>query len=439
MKAGAGVRASAARVIAAVLAGSTLESAYEKEVRRVDERDRGLLREISTGTLRLYPRLDAILEQLLAKPMRKKDADVRALALAGLYQLSEMRVPPHAAVSATVDAATVLRKRQTAGLLNALLRRFQREAEALLADLPINAAHAQPAWLWDELSRHWPEHRETIAVASNEHPPMTLRVNQQCGSRDAYGALLDGAGFAWTAGSLSEDAITLEIPVDVFDLPGFGDGLCSVQDEAAQLAAVLLSPNPGERILDACAAPGGKTGHLWELCPETSITAMDISEERLVRVAENLERLGAKATLVAADGSESPESLGEDFDAMLVDVPCSATGVIRRHPDIKVLRRPTDIPGFAEQQRAILRGLWPRLREGGRLLYVTCSILPAENSDVVRAFVRETENAHHRSLMIEGATNCDPGLQVLPTLSGSDGLFFAMIEKRTENGGSIAT
>ena len=431
MKAGAGVRASAARVIAAVLAGSTLESAYEKEVRRVGERDRGLLREISAGTLRLFPRLDAILDQLLAKPMRKKDADVRALALAGLYQLTEMRIPPHAAVSATVDAAAVLRKRQTGGLLNALLRRFQRESDALIAELPEDAATAQPAWLWEEMGEHWPEQRGAIATASNEHPPMTLRVNRQQGSREEYGTFLDGAGYSWRAGSLSADAITLGTPVDVFDLPGFGDGLCSVQDEAAQLAAALLAPKTDERVLDACAAPGGKTGHLWELCPEASITAMDISEERLGRVGENLERIGAKATLVVGDGSEPPESLGGAFDAMLVDVPCSATGVIRRHPDVKVLRRSSDIPGFADQQRAILRGLWPRLRAGGRLLYVTCSILPQENSDVVRGFIEETNDADIRPLTLEGAVDCNPGVQVLPTPGGSDGLFFAMIEKRS--------
>ena len=431
MKAGAGVRASAARVIAAVLAGSTLESAYEKEVRRVGERDRGLLREISAGTLRLYPRLDAILDQLLAKPMRKKDADVRALALAGLYQLTEMRIPPHAAVSAAVDAAAVLRKRQTGGLLNALLRRFQRESDALIAELPEDAATAQPAWLWEELGKQWPEQRAAIAAASNEHPPMTLRVNRQQGSRDEYGVLLDGAEYPWRAGSLSADAITLGTPVDVFDLPGFGDGLCSVQDEAAQLAAALLAPKTDECILDACAAPGGKTGHLWELCPEASITAMDISEERLERVGENLERIGAKATLVVGDGSEPPESLGGAFDAMLVDVPCSATGVIRRHPDVKVLRRSSDIPGFADQQRAILRGLWPQLRAGGRLLYVTCSILPQENSDVVKGFIEETDDAEIRPLTLEGAVDCNPGVQVLPTPGGSDGLFFAMIVKHS--------
>lgn len=432
MKPGATVRATAAQVLAAVMRGETLDRALESQIDRLPHRDQPLCREICFGTLRQYPRLNALLAQLLAKPIRAKDSDIKALALAGLYQLSAMRIPAHAAVSATVDAATLLRKRQTSGLLNAVLRRFQREEATLLEALCDAEIAAHPLWLWEALEQHWPAQREQITQANNSHPPMTLRVNLSRIDRESYLAQLEKAGIAAKAGKLSDAAITLEQPVDVAALPGFSDGLCSVQDEGAQVAARLLAPQPGERILDACAAPGGKSCHILEQQPlPGSFTAMDISAERLVRVQENLERLGLQAKLLVGDGAQPPQTLAQEapFDAILLDVPCSATGVIRRHPDIKLLRRADDAQGFAQQQRALLDGLWPLLAPGGRLLYVTCSILPEENSHVVAAFLKKQTDAREESLVLHGAHACAHGQQLLPVPEGSDGLYFALLRK----------
>lgn len=433
MKPGAAVRACAARIIAEVLRGDSLDRALESHLHALPDRDQPLCREICFGTVRQYPRLNALLNQLLQKPLRAKDRDIQALALAGLYQLTSMRIPAHAAVSATVDAATVLKKRQLSGLLNAVLRRFQREEEALTNSLSDAEAAAHPDWLWDALGQHWPAHREQIARANNSHPPMTLRVNLSRVDRDSYQQQLADAGISAHPGQLSPAALTLEQAVDVTLLPGFAEGLCSVQDEAAQLAAQLLAPRPGERILDACAAPGGKSCHILELQPSTiSLTAMDISEERLQRVQENLDRLKLSARLLAGDGGQPSAALIEHgpFDAMLLDVPCSATGVIRRHPDVKLLRREEDATGFAAQQRAILNGLWPLLAAGGRLLYVTCSILPEENSQLVAEFLARQSNATEETLDLPSAQACAQGLQLLPDTSGTDGLYFALLRKQ---------
>lgn len=432
MKPGASVRACAARIIAEVLGGSSLDSALDSHIAELPDRDQALCREICFGTLRQYPRLNALLSQLLQKPLRGKDRDVHALALTGLYQLTHMRIPAHAAVSATVDAASVLRKRQLSGLLNAVLRRFQREEDTLVAALSDAQAAAQADWFWEALTDHWPAQREQIALAHNGRPPMTLRVNLSRIDRQSYHQQLSDAGIVSRPGHLSPAALTLEQATDVALLPGFADGLCSVQDEAAQLAAILLAPKSGERILDACAAPGGKSCHILEQQPSLGhLTAMDISEHRLKRVQENLDRLKLHANLLTGDGSQPPQALIEEgpFDAMLLDVPCSATGVVRRHPDVKVLRRPEDAAGFARQQGAILEGLWPLLAEGGRLLYVTCSILPEENSDVVGAFLSRQSSAQEEAITLPGAELCTHGLQLLPDADSSDGLYFAMLRK----------
>jgi 16S rRNA (cytosine967-C5)-methyltransferase len=423
--------------VAAVLEGSTLERALESALPDLPERDRALCRELAAGCLRLFPRLDGLLGLLLDRPMRRRDIDVRALALIGLYQLSELRIPAHAAVSATVEGAAALGKRRAAGLLNALLRRYQREAETLAKELPDAARHATPAWLWSALGKDWPGERAAIAAASNERPPMTLRVNVRRLTRGQYRELLAGQELEADDGSLSPDALTLRTAVDVNRLPGFADGLCSVQDEAAQCAARLLAPAPRERILDACAAPGGKTGHLAELAPEATLTAMDSSEQRLERVRENLDRLDLPARLLCGDATAPPAALERcGFDAILADVPCSATGVIRRHPDIKVLRRASDIAAFATQQGKILDGLWPLLSDGGRLLYVTCSILAEENERVVEAFLARRADATELQLELGGSHHRRHGLQLLPDARGPDGLFFALLGKKGTAAGS---
>ncbi|MFK8042147.1 MAG: 16S rRNA (cytosine(967)-C(5))-methyltransferase RsmB [Congregibacter sp.] len=432
MKPGAAVRARAAQVIAAVMRGDSLDRAFESLGAGLPERDQPLCREICYGTLRLFPRLNGLLGQLLQKPLRTKDRDIHALALAGLYQLTEMRIPPHAAVSATVDAATILKKRQLSGLLNAVLRRFQREEADLVTALSPAQNAAQADWFWEALGKHWPAQREEIAQANNTHPPMTLRVNLSRTDRDSYQQQLNSTDITSRKGVISSAALILDQPTDVSALPGFMDGLCSVQDEAAQMAAQLLAPKPGERILDACAAPGGKSGHILEQQgSELCLTATDISEDRLHRVQENLNRLRFSAKLLCDDGAKPSTALKDEgpFDAMLLDVPCSATGVIRRHPDVKLLRRIEDAAGFARQQNAILDGLWPLLVPGGRLLYVTCSLLPEENSDVVAAFLARQANAREEPLELESALPCPHGRQLLPSAKGADGLYFAMLYK----------
>lgn len=433
MKAGVAARLAAAKAIAAVLDGETLDKALEKHIAEIDERDRSLSREIAYGTVRFYPRLCALLQMLLKHPLKKKDNDVYALALSGLYQLTYMRIPPHAAVSATVDAVGAMRKKSLSGLLNAVLRRYQREQSRLETKLSADAALAQPNWFWRELGVHWPAQRDAIAKASNEKPPMTLRVNLSRVNRADYQQRLQAADIESREGKLSPAALTLDQAVDVERLPGFFEGDCSVQDEAAQMAAYLLGAKSGERVLDACAAPGGKTGHLLELQPEIGeLVAGDISPSRLERVQQNLDRLGFAATRLECKDYGEPGTTQEPagYDAILLDVPCSATGVVRRHPDIKVLRRTTDIASFAAQQKRLLNGLWPQVKHGGRILYVTCSILPEENAGIVEQFLAQTPDAVLSALPDSLGEDCVHGRQLLPQPGGHDGLFFALIGKR---------
>lgn len=432
MKPGAAPRAAAAQTLAAVMNGEALDRAIQKYLPDVAERDKALCQELCYGTLRFYPRFDAMLEHMLDRPMRKKDQSVYALAMLGFYQLSEMRIPPHAAVSATVDATSLLKKKPLAGLLNALLRRFQRERAALEQALPEAAAQCHPRWLYDLLGQHWPEQRTQIITANNARPPMTLRVNLSRIDRSSYLQELTKTGISAREGRLNASAITLEEAMDVSLIPGFHEGLCSVQDEAAQLAAPLLALQEGETVLDACAAPGGKSAHLFETQPLLgALTALDIKAERLLRVEENHARLAVPGQILCGDGANPSKELREQgpFDAILLDAPCSASGVIRRHPDIKLLRRPEDIEGFAAQQRALLTGLWPLLKPGGRLLYVSCSVLPQENSAMMKWFLEQTDEAEEESLRVEQAEECTHGLQLLPDAHAWDGLYFCLLHK----------
>ena len=429
VKPGAPVRAAAARVLAEVLGGAALERALQPALAGVAARDRGLCRELCAGTLRLAPRLQGLLDQLLTRPLRRGDSDVQALALIGLYQLCATRIPAHGAVSASVDAAGALGKARAGALLNAVLRRYLREADTLLSRLAPAARAAHPAWLFDALRHEWPRQQAQIVQANNRRPPMTLRIDTARIDRQRYAAELARAGIATRPGALVPTALTLEAARPVNELPGFESGRVSVQDEAAQLAAVLLAPRRGERILDACAAPGGKTLHLLEAQPRIALTAMDIHGERLARVADNLERGGKRAELMIGDGAAPPPALAKPFDAILADVPCSASGVLRRHPDIKVLRRREDIAGFARRQAAILAGLWPLLRPGGRLLYVTCSILREENDAVIAAFLKAHADARRAAPSAAGALACAHGVQLLPDAQATDGLYFSLLHK----------
>jgi 16S rRNA (cytosine967-C5)-methyltransferase len=326
---------------------------------------------------------------------------------------------------------------QAAGAVNAVLRRYLREREALLAQLDADVAtrSAHPAWLVSALQAAWPAHFERLLEANNEHPPMILRVDESRTTRASYLTQLAAAEIEAEAVSWLPGAIKLLRPMPVTKLPGFAAGLVSVQDAGAQLAARLLAPRDGEHILDACAAPGGKTGALLELAQNLTVTAVDVDTERLQLVADNLRRLGRTAQLVPADLAAAPAWWdGKAFDAILLDAPCSATGVIRRHPDIKLLRRATDIVPFTERQRAILVTAWQLLRPGGRLLYVTCSVLPEENAQVIGEFLASEPGAREDTMQssMKGvpAERLSHGWQLLPGgAAGADGFYYACLNR----------
>jgi 16S rRNA (cytosine967-C5)-methyltransferase len=427
-------RLAAARALAVVLNGkASLGSSLPPLLDKVEARDRGLAQDLAFGTARWQPRLALIAEKLLQKPFKAVDRDVEALLLIGLYQLFYTRIPAHAAIGETVACVDKLKKPSLKGLLNAVLRNAQREHEALLVELDrdpvLHTAH--PRWLQKALKAQWPDHWQAICAANNAHPPLILRVNRRLGSRDDYLAELRQSGFASEPCVFSHDGIRLLQACDVTTLPGFAAGRVSVQDEAAQLAAELLELAPGQRVLDACCAPGGKTCHLLEAEPALAgVVAVDLEEKRLVRVRENLKRLNLEAELIAADGRDTAAWWdGQPFQRILLDAPCSATGVIRRHPDIKLTRQPSDIPALAQLQGELLDALWPTLEVGGILLYATCSVLPMENSDTIAAFLARTPNA--RELQISADFGLQPahGRQLLPQIDGHDGFYYAKLSK----------
>jgi len=356
-----------------------------------------------------------------------------ALLCIGLYELEHLSTPAHAVVSETVNATRALKKPWAKGLVNGVLRAYQRQEGVAAGVLSPAAQRALPAWLHIELCAQYDRETDQIALAARHRPPMTLRVNQLKSNRDDYLQSLTKAEIEATPCAVSEHGVVLHRPVDVGVLPGFAEGFASVQDSAAQLVARLLAPQAGERILDACAAPGGKACHLLEVQPALEeLVALDISESRLQRVIENTTRLDLKVTPLVADASALPDTLlATPFDAILADVPCSATGVIRRNPDIKILRVPDDIAGFASQQLAILAGLWQALKPGGRLLYVTCSLLAAENDEVVSQFAAQY-GAHTDAVTLVAGTPRQHGWQTLPDQHGGDGLYFALLRKPAE-------
>lgn len=430
-------RLAAARALTAVLSGkASLGSSLPPQLDKVEHHDRALAQDLAFGAARWQPRLQLLAEKLLEKPFKAADKDVEALLLIGLYQLLHSRIPEHAAIGETVGCAGALKKPWAKGLLNAVLRRAQREHEALFAELDrdpvLHSAH--PRWLQKALKAHWPQHWQAICAANNAHPPLILRVNRRHGSRDAYLNELREAGIEAEPCTFSRDGVRLLQPCDVTTLPGFKEGRVSVQDEAAQLAADLLELAPGQRVLDACAAPGGKTCHLLEVEPGLGeVVAVDLEAKRLARVRENLERLHLEATLIAADGRDTGTWWdGQPFQRILLDAPCSATGVIRRHPDIKLTRKPEDIPALAQLQGELLDALWPTLAPGGILLYATCSVLPTENSETIAAFLARTPDAQEVAIAGEFGLQPAHGRQLLPQLDGHDGFYYAKLFKRPQ-------
>lgn len=398
--------------------------------RLADERERAFARRLAYGVLRWNGALEWLSDQLLDRPLKRKERAVRRLLSLGLYQLWREDTAEHAAVHATADTARALGKPWAVGLVNAVLRRFQREKDTLLDALDArDERFAHPPWLLAALQQDWPEDWPAIATENNREPPLWLRHNARHGNREAGVQALREAGFEVREHALARDALGITPAAPVNAIPGFADGRFSVQDPAAQLAADLLDPRPGDRILDACAAPGGKTGHLLERCPEARVTALDLSAERLERVRENLERLNLRARLVAADATDTGAWWDQrSFRRILLDAPCSATGVIRRHPEIKWLRDPEQVEEAQALQGRLLRRLWPLLEAGGILVYATCSVLRRENDEQVRAFLEDHADA--RCTGPDGfGRDTQPGRQILPGDQGMDGFFYAVLEK----------
>lgn len=410
---------------------ASLSSSLPRAQQGLSTEDAALTQALAFGVCRFYPRLSYWSEQLLERPFKHKDLDVQILLLIGLYQLQEGRVADYAAIDTCVESSKKLNKPWASKLLNACLRRFQREQEALtsLAAGKEIAATAHPHWLLKKLKKAWPAYWRDLCDANNQQPPMTLRVNQRRIHRDAYLAQLLEQGFESHPTPYSPDGITLVQPVHPAGLPGFAEGHFSVQDEAAQLAPSLLELQAGQRVLDACCAPGGKTAHLAETA-DIQLLALDVDAQRLGRVHENLARLQLPAEVKCADAAIPADWWdGQAFDRILLDAPCSATGVIRRHPDIKLLRRETDIKELASIQLKLLQALWPLLKPGGLLLYATCSVLPEENQHPLASFLHHTADARQRPINADWGLEQKFGRQLLPKADGQDGFFYCLLEK----------
>lgn len=422
------VRAAAANVIFQVVdKGQSLSHALPAAQKTIKPRDHALLQEICYGALRYLPRLESIANELMDNPLKGKKRVFHHLILVGIYQLSFMRIPSHAAVAETVEATKTLRGPSLRGLINAVLRNYLRNQEELDAFATSHNAgkYGHPNWLLKLLQEHYPEQWERIVEANNQKAPMWLRVNRQHHTRDQYIAYLNDENIEFTLHPEAADAIKLAKPCDVTLLPGFDRGWVSVQDAAAQLSVDYLQPQEGELILDCCAAPGGKTAHILEHTQDTEVVAIDADPTRLNRVHDNLERLQLRADVICGDARYPHQWWqGEQFDRILLDAPCSATGVIRRHPDIKWLRRADDIEALSALQSEILDAMWQQLKAGGTLVYATCSIAPQENVEQVRAFLSRTSDAQ-----LIGSEESLPGRQILPGEEDMDGFYYAVLKK----------
>jgi 16S rRNA (cytosine967-C5)-methyltransferase len=428
-------RTTAANVLALVIGnGKSLDGVLEKAFNLdIEARDRAFIQELVYGVLRWYWRLQPQLQSLMSRPLRDRDRDVEMLLMIGLYQLQYLSTPSHAAVSATVEACSTLNKPWAKGFINATLRNAIRKSDKLGLLVRNSAAieMAHPEWLVNVVRRDWPDHWQQLLAANNERPPFTLRINEQKISRDDYLKLLAEVGIAAAKSAHSEQGVRLEIPVGVESLPDFDCGSVSVQDEAAQLAKTVLDLPPGGAILDACAAPGGKTAHILESgSGQLRVVALDHSAQRMNLLRQSMARLNLQAEIKVVDAINVHDWWdGMQFDRILLDAPCSGSGVIRRHPDIKLHRRHADIENLAGQQLQLLQALWPLLKPGGKLVYATCSILRAENDEVIKRFISAADAADLESIDVDWGVATDFGRQTLTGDDHMDGFFYARLAK----------
>ena len=433
------IRALAANVMAPLLRQhGSLNTHLPDALQHCPPQDRALLQQLCYGSMRELFRLQALASSLLKKPFRSEDMDLQALLLIGLWQLRSSRIPAHAALHETVEATLVLNKAWAKKLLNAVLRRYQREQSSLEQQLANDPCFTwnHPEWFIKKLSHNWPDHWQSILEANDEQAPLTLRANRRQQTREQALEHLAAAGITASPCRFSIDGLTLDSAMDVSTIPGFDHGALSVQDEAAQLACDLLGAQPGQRVLDACAAPGGKLCHLLEATPGLQeVVAVELEPARAQRIADNLQRLGLEleCKILTADASSSDWWDRQPFERILIDAPCSGTGVIRRHPDIKWLRSGEDIAALAQVQINILTNLWSVLRPGGRLVYATCSIFSQENERIIERFLKQQGDARHEPIEAEWGEARPFGRQMFPQPGGHDGFYYAVLSKATEN------
>jgi len=396
-----------------------------------DSRDNALARNLAYGVLRWKSALEWLAGELLSKPIKKREVHVQRLLLLGLQQLWHDQTASHAAVNETAECARLLNKPWAVGLINAVLRRFQREQELFLNKLEQSGKqYAHPDWLLKEIQKDWPEQWPGIIDANNRQAPLWLRINRQRADEEQLRIDLKDAGFTTNDHTYARDAICINPAAPVARIPGFEGGWLSVQDPAAQLARDLLNPQSGDRILDACAAPGGKTAHLLECCKGIELTVLDRQPQRIKQINQNLHRLGLKAETVVADATDVESWWkGQKFHKILLDAPCSATGVIRRHPEIKWLRSNGHVDSVRQIQAGLLTALWPLLEPGGILVYATCSILKRENHQQVHQFLEQHPDAVVEEPDVEWGTASPYGHQILPGEARMDGFFYAVLRK----------
>ncbi len=425
------LRGLAAQILSRVINdGQSLTAALENQLPKLnDHQDRAFVQALCYGVIRHYYALTCTLQQLMDKPLKTKDGDIQALLLVGLYQLQHMRVKSHAAVSETVSATR--HKPWAKSLVNAILRNYLRDAENLRCHTDRPATLNHPDWIIDVLEQNWPDQATQIMAANDQAAPMSLRVNLLRGSREDYLKRLQQLDINAQISAYSLAGIVLDQPINVEQLPGFAEGLVSVQDLAAQLAAELLDVKPGRRVLDLCAAPGGKTAAILEQQPDLqSLLAIDVDAHRLKRVNDNLQRLNLQAETLAADASQPETWAGaKQFDRILLDAPCSGFGVIRRHPDIKLLRRASDIETLQDLQAKILNAAWQLLAPGGILLYATCSVLKAENEQQIGKFLASHPDALELAIEADWGMARPHGRQILPGDNQMDGFYYAKFGK----------
>lgn len=425
-------RSVALKMLQKVFQGRSLAS-VKSEADSLEKRQRALTMELVRGVLRWRWKLEYLLGLLMKKPLRSKEQELQLLLLLALYELMELSTPEYAVVNETVQLSRSLDKAWASGLVNGVLRSFTRNRQDYLSrsDSDEVARYSHPDWFINCLRKDWPEHWQQILQANNQRPPLWLRVNQIQKETLQYKKLLDEQGLESSIHPTAPQAIKLGRSIDVFSLPGFDQGMVSVQDAGAQLAAGLLDVRAGQKVLDLCAAPGGKTCHLLELEPEIKkLVAVELEETRMQKVRENLDRLKLDAELIVADASDvSTWWDGEPFDRILVDAPCSTSGVIRRHPDIKSLRREDDLPSLVQTQQKILQQAWQMLSPGGLLLYVTCSVLRQENEVQIMKLLNEQDDADEIILDASWGVSCDHGRQLLPGEDDNDGFYFACLRK----------